>query len=251
VIAAKPHASVCIVLHGCIDRPAVICTEGVGLQSTCTALIHHWRPSNTTNTYVPVQVVAALAACSLVFAEVDPNFSKTLVDQAAALYVEVSTATNLGRYSNIALTGCRTASDPIDVRMLTFYYDKLPCVLLWPHAPPPHCHLYFCLCPSQYACAAGSACSVPGVHHACGTPACDSHVLTATLCNDGCEYARPQTSIPLCPPLSVALGGSAVELYDSDSFYDDLLWAAAWMYKATGALVSRAYLATRCWNPRA
>ena len=45
----------------------------------------------------------------------------------------------------------------------------------------------------------------------------------------------PQTSIPLCPPLSVALGGSAVELYTSDSFYDDLLWAAAWMYKATGA----------------
>ena len=64
------------------------------------------------------QVVAALAACSLVFAEIDPTFSKTLVDQAAALYVEVSTATNLGRYSNIELTGCRTASDPIDVRAL-------------------------------------------------------------------------------------------------------------------------------------
>ena len=66
----------------------------------------------------PVQVVAALAACSLVFAEIDPTFSKTLVDQAAALYVEVSDASNLGRYSNIELTGCRTASDPIDVRTL-------------------------------------------------------------------------------------------------------------------------------------
>ena len=50
-----------------------------------------------------------------------------------------------------------------------------------------------------------------------------------------CLHMLVQTSIPLCPPLSVALGGSAVELYDSDSFYDDLLWAAAWMYKATGA----------------
>ena len=44
-----------------------------------------------------------------------------------------------------------------------------------------------------------------------------------------------QTSIPLCPSLSVALGGSAIELYQSDSFYDDLFWAAAWMYRATGA----------------
>ena len=48
-----------------------------------------------------------------------------------------------------------------------------------------------------------------------------------------------QSSIPLCPSLEVALGGSAIELYSSDSFYDDLFWAAAWMYKATGALVFR------------
>ena len=63
-------------------------------------------------------MVAALAACSIVFQEIDPAFSKTLVDQAAALYVEVSSATNLGKYSDITLTGCRTASDPIDVRLL-------------------------------------------------------------------------------------------------------------------------------------
>ena len=60
--------------------------------------------------------MAALAACSLVFAEIDPTFSRTLIDQAAALYVEVSNANNLGRYSNIQLTGCREPSDPIDVR---------------------------------------------------------------------------------------------------------------------------------------
>ena len=61
----------------------------------------------------------------------------------------------------------------------------------------------------------------------------------------------PQTSIPLCPPLSVALGGSAIELYDSNSFYDDLLWAAAWMYKATGAQTPAAQLAQGIESPAA
>ena len=46
-----------------------------------------------------------------------------------------------------------------------------------------------------------------------------------------------QLAIPLCPPLSIALNGSAIELYKSDSYYDDLLWAAGWMYKASGALL--------------
>lgn len=55
------------------------------------------------------------------FAEIDPAFSRTLIDQAAALYVEVSNANNLGRYSNIQLTGCREPSDPIDVRSRLAY----------------------------------------------------------------------------------------------------------------------------------
>ena len=50
-----------------------------------------------------------------------------------------------------------------------------------------------------------------------------------TLTVSGCAQA-----LPLCEPLSVALHGSAIQLYDSASYYDDLLWAAAWMYRATG-----------------
>ena len=32
-------------------------------------------------------------------------------------------------------------------------------------------------------------------------------------------------------------GGSAAVFYNSTSFYDDLLWAAAWLYQATGTPV--------------
>jgi hypothetical protein len=35
-------------------------------------------------------------------------------------------------------------------------------------------------------------------------------------------------------PASVQLNGSAIPLYNSSSIYDKLLWAATWMYKATG-----------------
>lgn len=45
-----------------------------------------------------------------------------------------------------------------------------------------------------------------------------------------------QLAVPLCPSLEVYLNGSAIALYKSDSYYDDLLWAAAWMYKASGEL---------------
>lgn len=37
-----------------------------------------------------------------------------------------------------------------------------------------------------------------------------------------------------CVPASVQLNGSAVPLYNGTTYYDCLLWAAAWMYKATG-----------------
>lgn len=30
------------------------------------------------------------------------------------------------------------------------------------------------------------------------------------------------------------LNGSAIGLYNSTSYYDKLLWAAGWMYRATG-----------------
>lgn len=44
---------------------------------------------------------------------------------------------------------------------------------------------------------------------------------------------------PQCKPADVVFKGSAVGLYNSTSYRDDLTWAAAWMNKATG---DRAYL---------
>jgi len=44
---------------------------------------------------------------------------------------------------------------------------------------------------------------------------------------------------PLCKPADVVFKGSAVGLYNSTSYRDDLTWAAAWMNRATG---DRAYL---------
>jgi hypothetical protein len=38
---------------------------------------------------------------------------------------------------------------------------------------------------------------------------------------------------PLCVPPTAFAGGSALVFYNSTTYYDDLLWAAAWMYRAT------------------
>lgn len=40
--------------------------------------------------------------------------------------------------------------------------------------------------------------------------------------------------VPVCVPASVQLAGSAIPIYNSTTIYDKLLWAAAWMYRATG-----------------
>ncbi len=52
--------------------------------------------------------------------------------------------------------------------------------------------------------------------------------------------------LPLCGPLGDTLtaddggiGGSAIDLYMSSSFYDDLAWAAAWLYRASRAALAR------------
>jgi hypothetical protein len=51
------------------------------------------------------------------------------------------------------------------------------------------------------------------------------------------QYAKKLAGsnvVPVCVPASVQLNGSAIPLYNSSSIYDKLLWAATWMYKATG-----------------
>lgn len=51
------------------------------------------------------------------------------------------------------------------------------------------------------------------------------------------QYAKKlqgSNVVPVCVPASVQLNGSAIPIYNSSSIYDKLLWAATWMYKATG-----------------
>ena len=40
--------------------------------------------------------------------------------------------------------------------------------------------------------------------------------------------------VPVCLSAAQQLNGSAVVYYNSTSVYDKLLWAATWMYRATG-----------------
>ena len=58
--------------------------------------------------------------------------------------------------------------------------------------------------------------------------------LVIVPCPD--QFARVnagQATAVVCVPASVQANGSAIPLYSSDTVYDDLLWAAAWMYSAT------------------
>ena len=54
-------------------------------------------------------------------------------------------------------------------------------------------------------------------------------------CED--QYAKALQGanvVPVCISAAAQLNGSAVALYNSSSVYDKLLWAATWMYRATG-----------------
>ena len=42
------------------------------------------------------------------------------------------------------------------------------------------------------------------------------------------------TPLTLCTPQEANLNGSAVAQYNGTTYYDALMWAAAWMFKATG-----------------
>ena len=59
------------------------------------------------------------------------------------------------------------------------------------------------------------------------------------LCNPVSAQTVGGARLPLCGSLDETLtaddgsvGGSAIDLFASDSFYDDLSWAAAWLYRA-------------------
>ena len=56
------------------------------------------------------------------------------------------------------------------------------------------------------------------------------------------EFAKSQVGAKVakaaCPAPTAYEGGSALVFYNSTSYRDDLVWAAAWLYKATGEPVS-------------
>jgi hypothetical protein len=54
-------------------------------------------------------------------------------------------------------------------------------------------------------------------------------------CED--QYAKNlqgANTVPVCLSAAQQLNGSAIAYYNSTSVYDKLLWAATWMYRATG-----------------
>lgn len=61
-----------------------------------------------------------------------------------------------------------------------------------------------------------------------------SQLVKALPCATQFALGTNPTVLPNCQPFDVQTKGSALNLYNSTTYYDDLLWAAAWMYKATG-----------------
>lgn len=59
--------------------------------------------------------------------------------------------------------------------------------------------------------------------------------------------ATSKVAIPACVPPTSYGNGSALVFYNSTSYRDDLLWAAAWMYKATGERVRTVLSTYLCW----
>ena len=67
----------------------------------------------------------------------------------------------------------------------------------------------------------------------------------ASECRYTCtsQFAKARTTakgklLPVCVPPTAYANGSALVFYNSTSYRDDMVWAAAWMYKATGDRVS-------------
>jgi Glycosyl hydrolase family 9 len=61
-----------------------------------------------------------------------------------------------------------------------------------------------------------------------------SQLVRTLPCTSQFALGTNPTVLQNCQPFDVQTKGSALNLYNSTSYYDDLLWAAAWMYKATG-----------------
>ncbi len=70
------------------------------------------------------------------------------------------------------------------------------------------------------------------------------HQILLLSCRYTCtsQWAKARTtlkgkSLPACVQPTAYANGSALVFYNSTSYRDDIVWAAAWMYKATGEKV--------------
>jgi endoglucanase len=61
-----------------------------------------------------------------------------------------------------------------------------------------------------------------------------SQLVRVTPCLSQFARSSDPAVAAACKTFDVQTKGSAIPLYNSTTYYDDLLWAAAWMYKATG-----------------
>ena len=68
----------------------------------------------------------------------------------------------------------------------------------------------------------------------------------AIVCRYTCtsQWAKARTTargklLPACVPPTAYANGSALVFYNSTTYRDDMVWAAGWMYKATGERVRR------------
>ena len=60
-------------------------------------------------------------------------------------------------------------------------------------------------------------------------PSCPNVLSAAYL-----EEVADGTNVTVCTEQQINLNGSAVALYNDTSYYDDLTFAATWLYRATG-----------------
>ena len=79
--------------------------------------------------------------------------------------------------------------------------------------------------------------SATGVLVACCEPDLAARRYTCTS-----QWAKARTTargklLPACVPPTAYANGSALVFYNSTTYRDDMVWAAGWMYKATGERV--------------
>jgi endoglucanase len=143
-------------------------------------------------------VVAALASSSLVFADADPGYATTLLAAAFDLYAVVTDSANFGLCA-----------------------ARLRGPLLRPRAHMLGAHAGVRRPTKRRADAGEAGARARRYGDAASFRACVG------------PFARGSTGAQ-CVPASVQLNGSAVPLYNGSTYYDCLLWAATWMYRATG-----------------